>query len=178
MPWLLCLLLFRADLLPPENFHVPCVSKDSLTVYVFLHDDCVISRFYTPALSALDAQYRQRHIGIIGLFPHAGITAAAVDNFRTEFGIPFPLAKDSAQAMARQLGISVMPEVAVVDVESKRLLYRGRIDDSYVRVGKRNLHPKKNDLTEVLDAWLSGHPPSETIKTQAIGCLITFTNQE
>lgn len=150
------------------------VPGDSLTVHVFLHDDCVISRYYTVTLNHLDSLYRTRHIGLVGRFPHAGITPEAMTDFGNEFQLTFPLAIDRDQALARQFGITVMPEVAVVDESTGNLLYRGRIDDSYVRVGKRNLHPRSPDLEKVITEWSEGRVPEKTLETQAIGCLITF----
>ncbi len=151
---------------------------DSLTVLVALHDDCVISRFYTPRLNALDSIYRGRHIGIVGFFPHGSVTPAAIEAFREEFRITFPLILDEDQSIARRHGVTVMPEAVAVDHRTGHVLYRGRIDDSYVRVGKRKLHPKSNDLEDVMKAWLDGERPDELTETPAVGCFITFTEHD
>jgi len=169
-----CLFLFAR--LPGHDLQA-CTSPvpgDSLTVYVFLHDDCVISRYYTITLNRIDSLYRDRHVGFVGMFPHGGITPEAMNAFGQEFQLTFPLAIDRDQALARQFGITVMPEVAVMDENAGKLLYRGRIDDSYVRVGKRNLHPRDPDLENILSGWTEGRSPTKTVETQAIGCLITF----
>jgi hypothetical protein len=151
---------------------------DSLTVLVALHDDCVISRFYTPSLNALDSMYRGRHVGIVGFFPHGAITPAAIEAFRAEFRITFPLILDEDQSIARRHGVTVMPEAVAVDHRTGHAIYRGRIDDSYVRVGKRKLHPRSNDLEDVVKAWLAGDMPDAMTETPAVGCLITFTEHD
>ena len=151
---------------------------DSLTVMVALHDDCVISRFYTPKLNALDSAYRGRHIGIVGFFPHGTITPEAIAAFQEEFLIDFPLILDEGQSIARRYGVTVMPEAVVVDHRTGRVIYHGRIDDSYVRVGKRKLHPQSNDLDDVLKGWLAHDVPDEMTETQAVGCFITFTQHD
>ena len=154
--------------------HPVTIPGDSLTVFVFLHDDCIISRYYTITLNRIDSQYQTEHVGLVGMFPHSGITSEAMAAFGNEFQVTFPLAIDKDQKLARQFGITVMPEVAVVDEGTGNLLYRGRIDDSYVRVGKRNLHPRNPDLEDILRNWMEGRSPGKTVETQAVGCLITF----
>ncbi len=177
MSWLiLACFLFCSDTARAPLTAVSTI--DSLTVLVALHDDCVISRFYTPKLNALDSAYRDRHIGIVGFFPHGSITPAAIDAFRKEFRITFPIILDEDQSIARRYGVTVMPEAVAVDHRTGHVLYRGRIDDSYVRVGKRKLHPQSNDLEEVVNAWLAGNVPDETKETQAVGCFITFTEHD
>jgi hypothetical protein len=71
-----------------------------------------------------------------------------------------------------------MPEAVVLDHHTGRVIYRGRIDDSYVRVGKRKLHPQSNDLEDVLNAWLAGDVPDAMTETQSVGCFITFTQHD
>ena len=178
MSWLIlaCFLFCFDTTRTPQT--APASGPDSLTVLVALHDDCVISRFYTPTLNALDSAYRHRHVGIVGFFPHRSITPTGIDLFRDEFRITFPLIPDEDQSIARRFGITVMPEAVAIDHRTGRVVYRGRIDDSYVRVGKRKLHPQSNDLEEVLKAWLAGDVPDAMRETQAVGCFITFTQHD
>ena len=49
------------------QYNGPHVS-DSLSVYVFLHDECVISQFYTPLLTDYHNNYKHKKIGFIGWF--------------------------------------------------------------------------------------------------------------
>ena len=50
-------------------------------------------------------------------------------------------------------------------------VYHGRIDDLYVDFGKWRRSPGSNDLTDTLDAILSGKTPAPR-RTRAIGCYI------
>ena len=72
------------------------------------------------------------------------------------------------------MGATVTPEVAVWDHRTNRLIYRGRIDDSYVRVGKRKFHPKSHDLKNIIDLWLIKQTPDTLVQTQAVGCFINL----
>ena len=152
------------------------VSGDSLTVYVFLHDECVISQFFTPELTRLFEKYQSKKVGFIGCFPNANASAEKMSAFGASFHLDFPLIQDEHKALARKFGVTITPEVAVWDHRYDQLIYRGRIDDSYVRVGKRKLHPQHFDLQEAIDGWLSGGYPQTLVQTQAIGCFINFTD--
>lgn len=158
-----------------EPLHIPSSSppaSDSLTVYVFLHDECVISQFYTPLLTELYEKYNDKKIGFTGYFPNMSSKPEKIENFSKKFRIAFPLKQDHYKELTKKFSITITPEVAVWDHRSDRLIYRGRIDDSYVRVGKRKLHPQHHDLKNVIDEWIVGHVPADTIVTQAIGCFI------
>ena len=149
---------------------------DSLTVYVFLHDDCLISQFYTLELTRLYNTYHTQKVGFVGYFPNSSSTLEQIDSFALNYKIAFPLLPDYTKELTRKFGITVTPEVAVWDHRSEQMIYRGRIDDSYVRVGKRKTHPQNRDLENIIDSWLLNQSPGTLVQTQAIGCFISFTD--
>jgi hypothetical protein len=150
--------------------------QDSLTVYVFLLDECVISQFYTPELTRLHEKYKSQRVGFVGYFPNFSSKPDKIDAFGKQYRLAFPLLPDYYKDWTRKFGITVTPEVAVWDHRAGRLLYKGRIDDSYVRVGKRKLHPQHRDLEEVIENWLLNQSAPMTVQTQAIGCFINFSD--
>jgi peroxiredoxin len=150
------------------------VHADSLTVYVFLLDECLISQFYTPELSRLNKDYHKKGVGFIGYFPNSSSSAEEIEVFAEDYHINFPLKADHEKVLTDKFDITVTPEVAVWDHRSDRLIYRGRIDDSYVRVGKRKLHPQHHDLEDMIKSWIDQKIPDQLIETQAIGCFINF----
>jgi peroxiredoxin len=156
---------------------VEAIPSDSLSVYVFLSDECMISQFYTLKLTDLYESYHLHKVGLVGYFPTASADASRIKSFGEKYHLSFPLIVDDDQALARQLGITVTPEVAVWDHRSGRLIYRGRIDDSYVRVGKRKMHPQSEDLKNIIEGWIHNEVPEDTLVTQAIGCFINFREQ-
>lgn len=161
-----------------EGYPNEDLASDSLTVYVFLLDECIISQFYTPELSRLNKTYNEKGVGFIGCFPNSITSEEDIDTFATDYRINFPLKSDYEKILVERFDITVTPEVAVWDHRSDRLIYRGRIDDSYVRVGKRKLHPKNHDLEDVIMGWLQGKSSEQLIETQAIGCFINFDINE
>ncbi|MDZ4749666.1 MAG: redoxin domain-containing protein [Saprospiraceae bacterium] len=152
------------------------VLGDSLTVYIFLHDECVISQFFTPELSRLFEKYRSKGVGFIGYFPNPAASPEKMSGFAEAYHLDFPMLRDQDKALARKFGVTITPEVAVWDHKNDQLIYRGRIDDSYVRVGKRKLHPQHFDLEETIEGWLLNPAPMALSQTQAIGCFINFTD--
>ena len=151
-----------------ENNH------DSLTVYVFLLDECLISQYFTPELTRLHVTYKKEGVGFIGLFPNSISSAERIRDFATDYHISFPMEGDYDYKWTKKFKITVTPEVAVWDHDTERLIYRGRIDDSYVRVGKRKLHPQHHDLEAIIESWIDGSVPEQLTETQAIGCFINF----
>ncbi|MDQ3015164.1 MAG: hypothetical protein M3R25_00340 [Bacteroidota bacterium] len=150
------------------------VSSDSLTVYVFLLNECVISQFYTPQLSDFYKKYHDQKVGFIGYFPSFNDKPDAIEAFGKKYKIDFPLKQDYYKDWSKKMGVTITPEVAVWDHRTDRLIYRGRIDDSYVRVGKRKTHPQSPDLKNIIDGWLLNQTPDTLVQTQAVGCFISF----
>lgn len=148
--------------------------SDSLTIYIFLLNECVISQFYTPLLTDFYKKYHDQKVGFIGYFPSFNDKPEAIEAFGKKYKLDFPLKQDYYKVWTKKMGATVTPEVAVWDHRTDRLIYRGRIDDSYVRVGKRKLHPQSPDLKNIIDHWLLNETPDTLVQTQAIGCFISF----
>src|SRR6187549_3116767 len=77
---------------------------DSLTVYVFLHDDCLISQFYTLELTRLYETYHTKKVGFVGYFPNATSTAEQMATFGPDYKLTFPLLPDYDKVMTLKFG--------------------------------------------------------------------------
>ena len=153
---------------------------DSITVYVFLLEDCVISKNFTPLLNKLALEYKGKKVGFIGLFPNSMSRDSTIKAFAKKYSITFPLKTDHYQQLTRKMGVTITPEVAVFDHKKDVLLYRGRVNNQYERVGKRRSNPSTSELEDVIKAWVSGNP-LPYFETKAVGCFInlnkTITNE-
>jgi len=67
-------------------------------------------------------------------------------------------------------GVTITPEAAIVNSAGK-VVYRGRIDNSYAALGQARRAPTSHDLRDALDATLAGKPAPNP-KTKALGCYI------
>ena len=146
--------------------------QDSVTVYVFLHESCVISQYYTLPLRELHSRYANDKIQFLGLFPNFSSKPDKIMAFKEKYEVPFTLKADYYHTKKEALGARVTPEVVVYDECNGEILYKGRIDDSYARVGKRKRVTSTSELKDVLEA-ISHNRPVPVPSTEAVGCLIS-----
>ncbi|WP_426490551.1 redoxin domain-containing protein [Hymenobacter sp. 102] len=140
------------------------------TVYVFLADTCPICQTTTLALRQLHATYAPRGVAFVGVFPDAQTRPADIILFQQQYQVPFPLRQDAGQLLTRRFHARITPE-AVVLAPNGRILYQGRIDDSYVALGKRRTVVAHQELRDALAAVVSGQPVAVP-RTEAVGCFI------
>ena len=140
------------------------------TVLVFTTTDCPISNRYAPEIKRLatrfDGQVRFRLV-----YPVPSDSEASIREHVKKFGYTLQWERDTRQALVRKTGVTVTPEVAIVDSAGK-LLYRGRIDDRYIEFGKDRPQPTVRDLERSLEAVIAGKPVP-VAETRAIGCFIS-----
>ncbi|MEM8525506.1 MAG: redoxin domain-containing protein [Bacteroidota bacterium] len=148
-------------------------AQDNTKVYIFLLEDCVISQYYTLQLRELHEKYASDEIEFIGVFPNRFSKPETIEQFKKEYKIPFELKYDYYQTLAKKMGAKVTPEVVVYDEKKAEIIYKGRIDNTYFRVGKRRQVTTTSELTDVLQA-LQNRLPLSTKNTVAIGCYIKY----
>jgi peroxiredoxin len=145
---------------------------DSITVYVFLSETCPICQRVTLDLRTLDADYTDKGIRFTGIFPNTAVsTGESVSGFAEKYDLPFQMEIDESQELMQEFKATITPEVFVVRNSDRQVLYSGRIDNRYARVGKRRQVVTSHDLRDALDHILNGKEP-DPAKTEAIGCYI------
>ncbi|MEL7531767.1 MAG: hypothetical protein AAFN10_10685 [Bacteroidota bacterium] len=147
-------------------------SPDQITVYVFLHEACLISQYYTLPLRQLHEEYANEQIAFVGLFPNASSRLDKIEDFKATYNIPFVLQIDEDQQKTEAFGASITPEVVVYNETKAQILYKGRIDDAYARVGQRRRTSNSSELKDVLLALSLGQEV-QTPHTPAVGCFIS-----
>ena len=140
------------------------------TVLVFTTTDCPISNRYAPEIQRLAKQFEGR-VTFKLVYPVPADTEAMIREHVGKFGYTLAWQRDDKQSLVKQTGVTVTPEVAIID-STGRQLYRGRIDDRYVAFGKDRPQPAVRDLERSLDAIIAGKPVP-VAHTQAIGCFIS-----
>lgn len=140
------------------------------TALVFLATECPVCREYVPELNRLAAKGKEGSVAVLGVAADRELTRRQVARFQEEFGVAFPLLCDEAGELAAALAPTHAPEVFLVDAEGK-IVYRGRIDDRFPKVGQRRTQPATRDFEVALDALTSGSAiPSA--RTEPVGCPI------
>lgn len=143
------------------------------TIYYFLGEDCKICEYYTPEINRLDSLFSGDEFQFIGLFPSRYSTEKGITAFQQKYKVQIPLKLEYFATKTKAFGVTITPEVVVYNNKTQSVVYRGRIDDSYVRVGKRRRVIRERDLESLLIRLQNGDAPEYT-ETAAIGCYITF----
>lgn len=154
-----------------KEFRLTAVEGARFYVLAFITNTCPIARRYTSRLVEMEAQYHEQGVRFIGVNVGFDETLEEIKEHARDFGVTFPLVKDSTGDATRALGMTRTPEIAVLDVEGQ-LKYRGRVDDQY-RLGGVKPNITSHDLRDALDALLAGKPV-ERPRVPAEGCVITL----
>lgn len=164
------ILLFSFLIIGLSGFIPKTITQDT-TVYAFLSESCPICQSYTLTLKQLYTKYKSKHIRIVGVFPNYYSTQKSVDEFKKKYAVPFDLIIDKKGELTKHFKASITPEV-FVESPTKKLLYSGRIDDSFYALGKRRQVITSTELADAIEEIVSGKL-IKTAKTQAVGCIIT-----
>jgi peroxiredoxin len=168
--FLLCFVLLSCSALGQAPART---SKPVAMVYVFLAETCPISQQATLALRTLYTTYAAQGVQFVGIFPDQQTSTADVAAFGRTYQVPFPLKLDSKQQLTRRFKARITPEVVVTAADGRTVLYQGRIDNGYVRLGQRRTVTTQQELRDALAAIVAGRPLAQA-RTEAVGCFITL----
>ena len=139
------------------------------TVLVFMTVDCPIANRYAPEIQRLESRFGQQ-VRFVLVFPVAADSAAVIRTHLKKFAYSSEAVRDTAQELIKHTGVTISPEVAVLDAKSQ-VVYRGRIDDRYLELGVQRSQPTVRDLEKALEAVVAGKPVAVR-QTQAVGCIL------
>jgi peroxiredoxin len=142
------------------------------TLYIFLLDNCKICQSYTLKMNELYDEYHEM-VEFIGVFPNIVSTQEKIDAYKEKYKVEYPLITDYDKALAKGLNATITPEVFLIDNNTEEVLYSGRIDDEFFRVGKRKQVVTSFELKDALEG-LSKNEEISVKNTEAIGCFINF----
>ena len=140
-------------------------------VIVLTNTSCPLVQKYWPKLKRLDEEFRSQQVQFLAVNASAGDEIGDVAQQAIDFGIEFPLVKDTDGSCVKTLGVERTPECVILDSQ-RRIRYRGRIDNQY-RLGGSRPDVTEDDLVRALKDVLQGREvtPSETAVD---GCRITL----
>lgn len=140
------------------------------TLLIFVMHDCPIANRYAPEISRISDEYGKRRVRTFVVYAEEDLSPADARKHARDFAYRCPALLDPQLALARKAGATVSPE-AVIFSPKGDVLYRGRIDDRAIAIGKHAAEPQQRDLRDALDAILAGKPVRERF-TKAIGCYL------
>lgn len=145
------------------------------TLYIFLLDECIICQQYAPLLNSYFESYKEV-VDFVGVFPNFASKRKGIAQFKKKYNIHYPWKTDHYKRLASKYNVTVTPEVVMVDNQNDRVVYQGRIDNGYVRIGKKRRVITSHELQKTLESaslGISSWPKS----TEAIGCFINFNER-
>lgn len=145
--------------------------SDSISVNFFLIDECRISENMTSEINHLKDQYDDRQFKYKCYFPSPTSTEDKIEKFVEKYQLTTSCITDHDQLKTKFYGATVAPQVVVYDEKNQKLIYRGRINNSFAEVGRRRKIVTSYDARTVLQDVLDQKKVNIT-ETQAIGCYI------
>ena len=142
----------------------------AMTVLIFVSTDCPISNRYAPEITRLHDEFTPRGIRFRLVYPNPLDGEAAIRTHLEEYGYPQIGERDRDHTLVKMAGATITPEAVVLDTRG-RVVYRGRIDDRFVELGRERPAATQHDLRNALAALLAGTRVSPS-RTQAVGCFI------
>ena len=142
---------------------------DRPTVYVFTTTDCPISNRYAPEIKRLAAKFDGRARFVL-VYPVPSDSPDLIGDHKKKFSYSIESIRDTDQKLVKMTGVTVTPEVAVM--VGGHTVYRGRIDDRYIELGKERPQPTQRDLESTLDALAAGKRVAPR-ETRAVGCILS-----
>jgi peroxiredoxin len=139
-------------------------------VFILIRTDCPISNRYAPEIRRLYSKFGKSGVRFWMVYPDPDESSEIIRNHIKEYQYSLNPLRDPEHKLVKLTGAQVTPEAAVF-LPSGSLVYRGRIDDRYVAIGKARSEPTVRDLEQVLDAVLEGKEVTSRT-TAAIGCFI------
>jgi hypothetical protein len=145
-------------------------------VWLFTSTDCPVSNRYAPEVRRLVARFGPEGVVFRLIYPNPHETPLSIREHMTAFAYAGTTQAfhDPAQTLVKLSGVTVTPEAAVY--AGGRIVYRGRIDDRYVDLGRERPAATEHDLADALAAVVSGKPVLKPV-TQAVGCFIADFKQ-
>jgi len=135
----------------------------------FISPECPISNRYAPEIRRICDEYGPRGVRCFAIYPDADVTTIKRHRQEYGFGDAMPAIFDRDHSVVRSVAPRVTPEAALYSQAGR--VYKGRIDDLYVDVGRARRAATRHDLRLAIDAALAGRSPAAA-QTDAVGCAI------
>lgn len=139
-------------------------------VFLFVSVECPISNRYAPEMRRLYRRFGPKGVRFWLVYPNPAETADMIRHHIHDYGFPRHALRDVTHDLVERAQATITPEAVVYD-RLGRALYRGRLDDRYIKLGVERPHATRHDLRDALTAILLGKPIAQP-RTPVVGCYI------
>ncbi len=146
--------------------------NEGLICFVFFNEECPICQYYIPYIDSLNKASDKNKFKLIPIICHKN-SKREFSEFKKlyELGINFYF--DRKFKLAKYLGATTTPEVYLYDIKHNKVIYSGKIDDSFVALGERNFYVRANYLSDAISMFYNGFDVLLK-RTEPIGCLLNY----
>ena len=144
--------------------------KQKAIVVVFISTDCPIANYYQPSLSRMAKQFADDGVCFFLVHPDSDLAIKDAKQHAKEYKSVAPVVLDKTHSWVKVLKATRTPEAFVVNRKGI-VLYRGRIDNTFVDLGKKRRAGIRYDLKNAVQDVVDGRPV-KTAETKPIGCFI------
>lgn len=146
-------------------------AQDHIKVCFFLLEECKITQAYIPDINSIHKDFSNDRFEYHAYFSSPASDRNDAQVFADRYNLAIPIEMDSTQFWAKKFDITVMPEVVVYNIKLDQIVYQGRIDNLFAKIGKRRSRATQTDLRDALNSILKGIPIAVP-KTTPIGCFL------
>ena len=148
--------------------------KARATVLIFIDHECPVSNGYAPEISRLASEYKLQNVDFDLIYAEPNFTNKQAVAHAKAFDYTIQSFTQSWRKLVRKTGAKITPE-AVVLSPTGTVLYDGRIDDQFARIGIKRDRASLHDLQNALGNILANKPVAVP-RTKAVGCYIMLNN--
>jgi len=146
------------------------LNSGKVVVLVFLRRDCPVSSRYAPVIQKISQQYADTASFWL-VYPDKTDSPDSIRKYLAEYGYRLPAVRDPEHVLVKLAGVEITPEIAVFD-RNRRRVYDGRIDDSYIDLGRARPAPTTHELEDALAAASAGKTVAKS-EVRGVGCYIS-----
>lgn len=155
-----------------KTYSIADFADKEVLVIVFTCNHCPYAKAAWPLLVDLEKKYRDR-VAFVAINPnddqaYPDDSFEMMKKYAKEWGIEFPYLRDESQSVARAYDAQCTPDIYVFD-KSRKLVYRGRINDNWQEPEKVTRH----DLQDAIEALLAGKKVNPE-QFPSMGCSIKW----
>lgn len=156
-----------------KTYSLESFADAKVLVVVFTCNHCPYAKAVEDRLVQLQRDYLERGVRLVAINPNDE-RAYPDDSFEKmkeraqSKGFNFPYLRDESQSVARAYDAACTPDIFVFD-QSRKLVYNGRLDDSWQDPSKVT----RTDLRQAIDAALAGNPV-DFEAVPSMGCSIKW----
>jgi peroxiredoxin len=146
--------------------------SDSVQVYIFLSETCPICQSVTLNLKAIISEFESKGVAFTAVYPNVNVSNKnSIEKFNRKYNLNIRSLLDENQNVTKKYAATITPEIVVVNSQSEKVIYRGKIDNGFEAIGKKRTviteHYLKNALISKLNNQEIGIK-----ETKPVGCYI------